>query len=319
MGPSSRSSGRRVRRTLLVVPAASLVGAVLLGSADGSTGTSVLSTALVPVCAAEPHVPTPPVTRRAAPPAVPPPVAVDAAAVLGQVQAAAAAAGGTVTVVVTDVLGRQVLAGPDAGRPVLTASLVKLLVVAEVLARWGGNPPPEERALLERAAVSSDDAAMSALWGRHDGPALVTAATARLGLTGTSPPADPSQWGEALMSATDVATFLSRVDEAYGPGVAGPLTAWLRATTPTAADGFDQRFGLLSAGIAGPVTAKQGWMCCVDGRRQLHSVGLLPDGRAVVLLGEFSPATPWAAAVRALDAAAAAVVAGTAGIPAQGG
>jgi hypothetical protein len=53
-------------------------------------------------------------------------------------------------------------------------------------------------------------------------------------------------------------------------------------------------------------------MCCVDSERQLHSAGLLADGRVVVLLGDFSAGTSWSAAATALDTAAAAVVAGTA-------
>ncbi|MGY1602197.1 LppW family protein [Geodermatophilus sp. SYSU D00815] len=329
MGPGRRTSGRRVRRGLVVLPAASLAATVLLGSADGGLGTTAATAPLTPPAAEEPLRPAAVTASATAaeqrvappPPPVPPAVPVDAPAVLGQVQAAAGAAGGTVTVVVVDAYQRQLLAGPDATRPALTASLVKLLVVAELLARQGGNPPPEDRALMERASTSSDDAAMSTLWVRHDGPGLIAAATARLGLTGTAPPGRTGQWGESLMSAADVATFLSRIAQAYGTGIADTLTGWLRAATPTAADGFDQRFGLLSpaSAAAGPVAAKQGWMCCVGGRRQLHSAGLLPDGRAVVLLGDFPAGTSWRAAAAALDAAAAAVVAGTAGQPPQAG
>ena len=70
------------------------------------------------------------------------------------------------------------------------------------------------------------------------------------------------------------------------PGVPGSATLldWMRGATDVAEDGFDQRFGLL-AGAAGPdVAAKQGWACCLDGRRELHSIGVLGDGRVVVLL-----------------------------------
>ena len=80
----------------------------------------------------------------------------------------------------------------------------------------------------------------------------------------------------------------------------------MRATSATAADGFGQGFGLL-AGTAG-VAAKQGWMCCVDGRRQLHSAGVLPDGTVVVLLGDFPASTSWGRARAALDSAAGALL-----------
>ncbi len=71
-----------------------------------------------------------------------------------------------------------------------------------------------------------------------------------------------------------------------------------------AADGFDQRFGLFGA-IQG-AAVKQGWMCCVDGRRHLHSVGVL--GRTVVvLLSEVDPDVGYGAVQRVLTAAAAQV------------
>ena len=53
-------------------------------------------------------------------------------------------------------------------------------------------------------------------------------------------------------------------------------------------------------------------MCCVDSRRQLHSAGILADGRVVVLLGDFATGTTWAQAQAALDAATVAVESGTA-------
>jgi hypothetical protein len=85
--------------------------------------------------------------------------------------------------------GRQVqrtslITGPDAGRTVLTASLAKLLVVAELLTREeAAEPPGGARRHRPPAAGgdASDDAAMNALGVRHGGPDLVTAAAARVG------------------------------------------------------------------------------------------------------------------------------------------
>ncbi|MGK5170469.1 serine hydrolase [Geodermatophilus sp. CPCC 205761] len=240
---------------------------------------------------------------------------VDAAPVLAGVEAAAAGAGGTVSVVVLDADGDRLLASADAGRPVSTASLVKLLVVTRLLALDESGAltlPDEDVALAERAIVGSDDAAMSRLWDRYDGPGLVTDVAAELGLTATAPPSIPGQWGQATTSATDLAAVLAARGQLLDPGDADRLLGWLRSTSATAADGFDQRFGLLSSGTGatGPVAAKQGWMCCVDGRRQLHSAGELADGRVVVLLGDFPSSTSWARARDSLDAAAAAVLSG---------
>ncbi|WP_448628388.1 LppW family protein [Geodermatophilus sp. URMC 64] len=315
MAPGPRLAGRRVRRGVCALLAGSLAGIVLLGCVDSSSPMSAVS-AVAPAGDIEPAVPDR-LDRRPLPP---PPAPVDDAAVLARVQEAATAAGGSIAVVVEDAYERELLAGPDAGRPLLTASLIKPLVVAELLERQQTGAlalAPGDLDLMARASTASDDGAMSTLWVRHDGAALVTAAATRLGLTGTAPPARVGQWGEATATAADLATFLSRLDDVYGEEVAATLIGWLQGTTPRAADGFDQLFGLLSpaAGAAGPVAAKQGWMCCVGGRRQLHSAGVLADGRVVVLLGDFPAGTSWRAAAAALDAAAAAVVSGTAPPP----
>jgi hypothetical protein len=236
-----------------------------------------------------------------------PPEAVQAR--LTAVADAGARAGGTVRVVVIGPDGREQLAGPGADDPVLTASLVKLLVVQQLFARQAAGQlslSGNDLALMERAVTASDDDAMSLLWSRFRGAELVTAAAAEFGLTGSGPPAVPGQWGEAVTTARDTAVFLAALDRHLPAADLATMTGWMRSTTGTARDGFDQRFGLLSptAGTAGPAAAKQGWMCCIGRQRQLHSAGILADGRTVVLLGEFPTGTSWARAREALDAAA---------------
>ncbi|MFC4693443.1 serine hydrolase [Geodermatophilus arenarius] len=241
---------------------------------------------------------------------VPPPVAVDDTAVLAAVDAAAGAADGTVAVAVLDAFGRPLVTGPAAGDALLSASVVKLHVVGRLLALGAAGAldlGEDDLALMERAIVTSDDGAMSTLWDRYDGAALVTATAADAGLTATAPPRVAGQWGEARLSAADVAALLAGLADTLGEGPAATLLGWMRETAPTAADGFSQTFGLLAGGPG--IAAKQGWMCCVDGRRQLHSAGVLPSGTAVVLLGDFPAATSWGRARAALDSAAAAVLA----------
>jgi hypothetical protein len=223
-----------------------------------------------------------------------------------------------VHVVVRDHTGTELLTTPEAGARVWTASLVKLLVVQQLFARDAVGSlrlSPDDLDRMQRAVSSSDDGAMNVLWDRFGGAELVTAAAAEFGLTGSSPPAVAGQWGEAVTTAADMATFLSTLGDHLPADDLVTLTDWMRSPAGTAIDGFDQRFGLLApAASAGtPVAAKQGWMCCVDARRQLHSTGLLADGRAVVLLGDFPVSTTWARARSALDAAAATVMSGTAG------
>ena len=162
-----------------------------------------------------------------------------------------------------------------------------------------------------RAAVSrSDDDAMSTLWVRYDGDQLVTDIADELGLTGTAAPTVTGQWGQTTTTEADLATFLASMDDVLDSADRGMVLGWMQSATATAADGFDQAFGLFSEAVDadGSVAVKQGWMCCVDDQRQLHSIGVLADGTVVVLLGNFPESTSWDEARTALDTAATAVV-----------
>lgn len=239
--------------------------------------------------------------------------AVDTGRILDQVSTAGAAAGGTIAAVALEPDGTTLVSNPEAGQPRYTASLVKIVLVSRLLSLETAGVlrlRPDDLGLMERAVTSSDDAAMSALWVRYDGARLVAETAAALGLTATGPPALAGQWGQASTSAVDTATVLAALPLTLRADDAATLLGWMRSTTPIASDGFGQRFGLL-AGAAADVAAKQGWMCCVGGRRQLHSAGVLGDGRVMVLMGDFPAATSWAQAASALDRAAAAVRAGT--------
>lgn len=230
------------------------------------------------------------------------------AAVLDEVAQIAAAAGGTVAVTVLDADGGTVLASADASTPVYTASLVKLLVVHQLLLQAEAGDlvlDADDRQLMQDAIEASDDDAMNQLWVEFDGDALVGSAVETFGLTGTAPPAEAGQWGQTTTTAADVATVLASYPDTLDDTDAALLTGWLRSTTATAADGFDQTFGVVSLGDG--VAAKQGWMCCLEDTRWLHSAGVLADGTVVVLLGTFPESTSWAEAAQALDAATTAV------------
>lgn len=196
----------------------------------------------------------------------------------------------------------------SADRPFPTASMVKLFVAEDVLHRARAGVltlQPDDPALLQEMIRSSDDPAASTLWVRYGGGQMVADVARRYGLAGTAPPARPSQWGETTTTARDLARFLALLPTVAHPDDAATILAWMQAATPSAADGFDQRFGVF--GTAPPETAvKQGWMCCLEGNRHLHSVGVL-DGRVVVLLSEVPRATGYDEARAALSAAAAAL------------
>jgi hypothetical protein len=322
---SARGSARRLAVTSVVL---TLVAALASSAGHAAPGLPVRTSPAAGTAPtgesfpgggppAAPVSPVDPADPAVLPPGAPGPAAADPAARLAAVAAVgeiAGRAGGTVHLVVRDAAGAEVVASPGAARPVWTASLVKLLVVQQLLVRRAAGRvilSAADLSRMQRAITSSDDAAMSLLWDRFDGADLVTAAVAEFGLTGTAPPDVPGEWGESVTTAQDTAGFLSALDAHLAPQDLATLTGWMRSTTGLAADGFDQRFGLLSPAVSTgtPVAAKQGWMCCVARRRQLHSAGTLADGRTVVLLGDFPLRTSWARARAALDEAAAVVTA----------
>jgi CubicO group peptidase (beta-lactamase class C family) len=195
-----------------------------------------------------------------------------------------------------------------ADRPFPTASIVKLFVAEDILhrARTGRlTLAADDPVLLQDMVRRSDDPAASALWVRYGGGQMVSDVAARYRLAGTAPPAVPGQWGQATTTARDLARFLALLPTVAHPDDAAALLDWMRNATLLAADGFDQQFGMF--GTAPPLTAvKQGWMCCVGGNRQLHSVGVVGH-RVVVLLSEVPRRVGYAEARAALTAAAAAI------------
>ena len=197
--------------------------------------------------------------------------------------------------------------GEAAHRPFPTASMVKLFLAEDILHRARTGELTLGRAdfaQLQRMIQRSDDPAASALWVRFDGARAVTAVAARYGLTGTRPPAVRGQWGESMTTARDLARFLALLPVVAHPADAGALQVWMRTATPVAADGFDQRFGLF--GAPGLPAVKQGWMCCIRGKRHVHSVAVVGH-RVVVLLSEVPRSVGYDAARAALTDAAAAL------------
>ncbi|GGP42159.1 serine hydrolase [Saccharothrix coeruleofusca] len=192
------------------------------------------------------------------------------------VDRAAAATGVDLGLAVLD-LATGALAGHNGDTPFRSASLSKLVVAVDVL---GAGASDQDRHYLQRALSVSDDNAMNALWVLHDGIGAITRVAERAGLRNTTAPADPSQWGEVEMSAVDVVRLYQYVLREL-PGEARDFIVSALSSAPTtAADGFDQGFGLL--GLGG--YTKQGWMYYLPADLYLHSAGVVGDRYAVALL-----------------------------------
>ena len=237
---------------------------------------------------------------------------------------AAQGAAGSATELAVAVLDRETGAlalGARGGEPYYTASLSKVLVGVDVLDRRrldGLAVADADIALLHRALGPSDDNAMNALWSRFDGAGGVGRVSSRVGLTGTTGPRDPSQWGEVSMSAEDTVRIWRYILEDMPTADRDLLVSAMDAAPARAADGFNQAFGLLAPAVDGPgapgAVAKQGWMCCFSGKYYIHSAGAVGGDRRFVmaLLTRVPRAPGWEAARQEMTRIATAAVQATA-------
>jgi hypothetical protein len=230
----------------------------------------------------------------------PPPRTIDPAAVIAAARAVEPKT--TVGVLVVDLVAHTELLSIEPDRPFHSASLVKLLMAIDALVRGADEAL---RARIGTMLRLSDDGIANALWTRGGGPDLVARTGQAIGLTGTRPPAVPGQWGDVVVTARDVVRIyeyvLTRLSEPDRALVVGAMAEAPR----TAADGFDQHFGI-PAGLPGrPWAIKQGWGNNATDM-VLHSSGLVGvDWRyVVVVLTEHPLRVAWRTAADSVTAAA---------------
>lgn len=204
-----------------------------------------------------------------------------------------AAAGGNsdVGVAVMDLETGQVVS-QQGDQPFYSASLSKLILAVDALQQPLSE---EDQDLIHRALSVSDDDAMDVLWTRFDGMDAIGRVAAEADLTGTHAPDDPSQWGEVVITANDMVRLYQYI---LGSPERDAIVAALSSAPETAADGFDQAFGLL--GVTG-FYAKQGWMYYLPSDVYLHSAGVLHDRYAVAVLTT-NPSGSWTTARQSINA-----------------
>ncbi len=195
--------------------------------------------------------------------------------------------------------GSYVDNGAGARTAMGSASVIKVLMVEEVLHRAAVGQiqlRPTDYTRMEAMLVDSDDLAASSLYNEYGGAALIMAALTRHGLQESTAPADPRYWGNTKISAYDVVTFYDRVLDGSLPAPSRDyLFELLRRFAPVASDGFGQLFGLAGGDPTLNAAVKQGWMCCLDGVRNVHSTAVLGerDRYVVVILTQYPPSLPW--------------------------
>ena len=284
--------GERTRRVGLYGVIAFMVA--IASSAFFLDGTDSPDAAVPPTAAAAPSTTdaAPDARAFAAPPAAdttaaPPAAAVDLGAGLASAEESA---GDSVDmgVAIMDLQTGE-LVGSGGDKQYYSASLSKLLLVVDMLDRRASGDlelSDDDLGLVERALSYSDDGAMDVMWTRFDGMGAVDRVAQRVGMTGTHPPDDPSQWGEVVVTADDMVRLYQYV-------LGGKMTTAdrdlvvdaLDGAQQEAADGFDQFFGLLDGDARGSraAYAKQGWMYYLPDDVYLHSAGVV-DGRYAVAL-----------------------------------
>ncbi len=270
--------GRRIRRTLAaagLTAAALTTGMVAVTDAHRATPVSpsasaapgsVDDTAISPVASTTSYP--------------------DLSSVAGSVSDAVTAAsrGTDVGFVLYDRESDKELASVDADSPYYTASVVKLLIAIDEVRQDGTWALPDAEAVedLTDMLEGSNDAIASAFWERNGGNAIVTRTAALLGLSHTTPPTDPTQWGMAKTSASDVVATYEYLLDVVPDEVAAPLLAALAGARNPADDGWDQYFGIPD-GLAGRSwQIKQGWMI-LRNALVLNTTGVV-SGRYVVVL-----------------------------------
>jgi hypothetical protein len=202
-----------------------------------------------------------------------------------QVVGAAESAAGpdmTLGVAALDLRTGRLAVGRGGEREFMSASLSKLIVAVDVLDRHraqGRRLDPVDRELVDRALSGSDDNAMNALWGKHDGAGAVGRIARQLKLTARLPPDATGRWGDTVITATGMVTIYRHILQDMAPPDRAVIVDALAATSAAAADGFGQHYGLLHRGASRQLYAKQAWVPYRPAGFLLHSAGVTYDRR----------------------------------------
>ncbi len=210
--------------------------------------------------------------------------------------------------VVFDRQTNTVLTSQDADRQFASMSVVKLLIALDALARdnWG-TPDDTTQQELHQMLADSDDGIASNLWGANGGPAIVTRMAGRLGLTGTQPPENPSRWGDTLITPQDMVMVYRYITDQLPDPSRDLLLSALADTPQTAADGFDQHFGIPDGMPNTTWAVKQGWGTS-GSQAVMNSTGLVGTGlRYVVVVLASAPARSYSTVPEVVTAGAGAL------------
>jgi hypothetical protein len=190
--------------------------------------------------------------------------------------------------------GRLISTGDQAPFPI--ASVAKLFIADDLLMGLSTTKrtlSPDDRRRLDVMLRSSDDLPADEFWDRDGGNAIIMRVVARYGLTSTTAPYD-GNWWNTMSTTKDLVRYYDMLLDGTGglpAEQAAVIMSDLAASTPVAADGYPQRFGIPDGLFSESVAVKQGWMCCWNGPNWLHmSTGVIgADRRYVIAMGSMQP------------------------------
>jgi hypothetical protein len=223
-----------------------------------------------------------------------PPAQAEMGTAVGQASSYAASRGNSVGISVIDRETGALYENALAHTQMRSASVPKVLVAESLLDRNRRGEialTQRDRDLMWSMVARSDDAAMSDLYSRFGGLNMIVSVVGKYNLTEIGGPPTASYWGMYQITAHDITKFyLGVLDGGLAPVDRDLLVSLMRAATPTGVDGFDQYFGI-PRGLPGETWGvKQGWMCCQEGQRRLHTTGILgSDNRFIVSVLSQSP------------------------------
>jgi hypothetical protein len=204
---------------------------------------------------------------------------------LAQAAALAAEHGVRAGIAVLDLRSGRLLGAGQATAEFGTASVVKVLIAAYLLAnhRLSGATADLAYSMITR----SDDDAANLLWEQAGGPLVEPWIEQHYGLPGLgSPNAIPGRWGNTHVTPTGLVRLYAKLR--LDPDVWPWLSRAMHHATRIAKDGTDQFFGLPA--IAPGAAVKQGWgsgSADADGAATVNSTGYLDHDRyAVAILTE---------------------------------
>jgi hypothetical protein len=189
---------------------------------------------------------------------------------------------GVTAIVVSDRVTGATWRNEHAGRPIWTASTIKLAIVVDLMLRdleGSLTLSPPDRLRMQRMMISSDDNAADTLWSRYNG----SVAAERYSNYGMQQLTFPGarHWGSAKATADDHDRLIRYVLNDLPPELRNPLVKQMREVAP------NQQWGVWGAGPAAGPGNKNGWWGYGTGW-VINSFGFVGTGEryAVTLLND---------------------------------